>query len=266
MGKYSTSSSTSHGGKEKFSEGMIISHAKLALPGSLENPDVVGQTFLMVLNCVLLTYLLTTHTIAFPSGSLGTSAAVHDLDQADSLRPYPRTVLDANENDGVKGKNAAALLSHAVNRRSFNRADVSTSPEPSASGISFVEENYVMTSPSSPKISALSTGKTIAREGQSSSSVVTSEASNASSNRSDFSMNLIDEGPVHEDMQDPIDFGQYFEEGYCKASTHDECAELTEAVTDVDSSNSPCEKEKYEEDGDDDDMLGGVFAFSEEGT
>ncbi|PSS24900.1 Autophagy-related protein like [Actinidia chinensis var. chinensis] len=218
VGKYSTSSSTSHGGKEKFSE-----------------------------------------------GSLGTSAAVHDLDQADSLRPYPRIVLDANENDGVKGKNAAALLSHAVNRRSFNRADVSTSPEPSASGISFVEENYVMTSPSSPKISALSTGKTIAREGQSSSSVVTSEASNASSNRSDFSMNLIDEGPVHEDMQDPIDFGQYFEEGYCKASTHDECAELTEAVTDVDSSNSPCDKEKYEEDGDDDDMLGGVFAFSEEG-
>ena len=58
MGKYSTSSSTSHGGKEKFSEGMIISHAKLVLTGSLESPDVVGQTYLMVLNCVLLiTYL-----------------------------------------------------------------------------------------------------------------------------------------------------------------------------------------------------------------
>ncbi|GFY91985.1 autophagy 18h-like protein [Actinidia rufa] len=185
VGKYSTSSSTSHGGKEKFSE-----------------------------------------------GSLGTSAAVHDLNQADSLRPYPCIVLDANENDGVKGKNAAALLFSC----------------------------------SEPKISALSTGKTIAREGQSSSSVVTSEASNTSSNRSDFSMNLIDEGPAHEDMQDPIDFGQYFEEEYCKASTHDECAELTEAVTDVDSSNSLCDKEKYEEDGDDDDMLGGVFAFSEEGT
>ncbi|KAG8068790.1 hypothetical protein GUJ93_ZPchr0005g15074 [Zizania palustris] len=45
----------------------------------------------------------------------------------------------------------------------------------------------------------------------------------------------------------------------------DDCRELTEAVTDADSSSSHCEREKPEEDGDNDDMLGGVFAFSEEG-
>ncbi|CAM0955561.1 unnamed protein product [Alopecurus aequalis] len=61
------------------------------------------------------------------------------------------------------------------------------------------------------------------------------------------------------------EFTQYFQEGYCKISELDDCRELTEAVTDADSSSSHCEREKPEEDGDNDDMLGGVFAFSEEG-
>lgn len=137
---------------------------------------------------------------------------------------------------------------------------------PSATGISFIQESYVVNTSSSPKSSALiTTGGSAPREVQSSSSGLTSEISNTSSNRSDLSMNIIDE-PVHEDMHDPIDFGQYFEEGYCKASSHNEGPELTEAITDVESSNnSPCDKEKSEEDGDNDDMLGGVFAFSEEG-
>ncbi|KAL6324321.1 hypothetical protein AAG906_012567 [Vitis piasezkii] len=95
-------------------------------------------------------------------------------------------------------------------------------------------------------------------EVESSDSVGTSEASNTSSNRSDSSMNILDEGPV-----EPLYFGQYFQEGYCKASTLDECRELTE-VTDVDSGSSPCDREKSEEDENNDDMLGGVFAFSEE--
>jgi hypothetical protein len=63
-----------------------------------------------------------------------------------------------------------------------------------------------------------------------------------------------------------VEFTQYFQEGYCKISELDDCRELTEAVTDADSSSSHCEREKPEEDGDNDDMLGGVFAFSEEGS
>ncbi|KAG5541305.1 hypothetical protein RHGRI_021219 [Rhododendron griersonianum] len=39
-GKCYTSSSTSHGSKEKLSEEAIITHTKLVSPGSLENPDV----------------------------------------------------------------------------------------------------------------------------------------------------------------------------------------------------------------------------------
>ena len=52
------------------------------------------------------------------------------------------------------------------------------------------------------------------------------------------------------------------QEGYCKASV--DCRESTEVITDVDCS-SPCGREKSDEDGDNDDMLGDVFDFSEEG-
>ncbi|KAG8085535.1 hypothetical protein GUJ93_ZPchr0010g7759 [Zizania palustris] len=67
------------------------------------------------------------------------------------------------------------------------------------------------------------------------------------------------------DSHNSVEFIQYFQEGYCKISELNDCRELTEAVTDADSSSSHCEREKPEEDGDNDDMLGGVFAFSEEG-
>ncbi|XP_062231342.1 autophagy-related protein 18g-like isoform X2 [Phragmites australis] len=67
------------------------------------------------------------------------------------------------------------------------------------------------------------------------------------------------------DSHNSVEFTQYFQEGYCKISELDDCRELTEAVTDADSSSSHCEREKPEEDGDNDDMVGGVFAFSEEG-
>ncbi|KAL8155374.1 hypothetical protein AgCh_000672 [Apium graveolens] len=105
----------------------------------------------------------------------------------------------------------------------------------------------------------------IAQEVLSSSSVVTGDVSNTSSNRSDLSMNILDEELVHEDMQDQLDFGLYFEEGYCKSKNLDQGNELTEHITDVDNSTRHCHKVISEEEADSDDMLGGVFAFSEEG-
>lgn len=63
---------------------------------------------------------------------------------------------------------------------------------------------------------------------------------------------------------DPLDLGQLFKESYCKAVELDGSSALNEAVNDdVDS----CIHEKGEkpEDGDDDEMLGGIFAFSEDG-
>ena len=76
-----------------------------------------------------------------------------------------------------------------------------------------------------------------------------------------MSMNILDEGPTH----DSLDFEQFFQEGYCKASAPSNSPESAEVITDMDSSSSPPNREKCEEDGDNDDLLGGVFAFSEEG-
>ncbi|KAK3014131.1 hypothetical protein RJ639_007923 [Escallonia herrerae] len=165
-----------------------------------------------------------------------------------------RYSASSSYSDGVKGKfQEDASISHA---KLVSPSSVETSR--AGTPISSLEENYVINCSSSGQ---LSTGATIVGEAHSSSSVITSEVSNTSSNRSDLSMNILDEGPVHEDMQDTLDFGQYFQEGYCKASNHDKRQESTEAVTDVDSSSSPCDKEKCEEDGDSDDMLGGsVYA------
>jgi hypothetical protein len=77
--------------------------------------------------------------------------------------------------------------------------------------------------------------RTIAKGVQSSNSEGVSEVSNTSSNRSDMSMNILDEGLVH----DSLDFEQFFQEGYCKASPLSDCRDTTEVVTDVDSNSSP---------------------------
>ncbi|CAN0897524.1 Autophagy-related protein 18h [Linum grandiflorum] len=79
-----------------------------------------------------------------------------------------------------------------------------------------------------------------------SASAVTSASS--SSNRSDLSANMIDEGMPNESP----DFEQVFQEGYCKSERPSESV-----VANADLENNP--------DDEDDDMHGGVFLFSEEG-
>lgn len=82
---------------------------------------------------------------------------------------------------------------------------------------------------------------------------------NSSLGDHNLNMNIADGEPMH----DSPDFEQFFQEGYCKAA--DECHESTEVANEIDCS-SPCGREKSEEDdNDNDDMLGCVFDFSEEG-
>lgn len=60
--------------------------------------------------------------------------------------------------------------------------------------------------------------------------------------------------------------GISFKDGHCKTQVHDGSDVLTEVVTDdVDSSSSHHEREQLEEDGENDEILGGIFCFSEEG-
>ncbi|PHU10042.1 Autophagy-related protein 18h, partial [Capsicum chinense] len=191
---------------------------------------------------------------SFPSGS----SQVPGLHEA-GMGPisYPSIELSMEESDELRDSSytVAPQVSEKV------QAALESSPNILCS----IEESYVVNSPSPPKSGSLSTGGTSAREVQSSNSVITSEGSNSSSNRSDMSMNIIDEQTVHEDICDPVDFGQFFQEGYCKASTNNELNEVTELVADMDRSSGPCNKEKPDDDGESDDMLGGVFDFSEEG-
>lgn len=82
---------------------------------------------------------------------------------------------------------------------------------------------------------------------------------NSSFSGSDMNMHVTCE----ESIRDSPDYDQFFQEGYCKASV--DCHESAEVTTDVDCS-SPSGREKSDEDGDNDDMLGDIFDFSEEGT
>ncbi|KAK6937463.1 BCAS3 domain [Dillenia turbinata] len=82
----------------------------------------------------------------------------------------------------------------------------------------------------------------------------------------DSKMNFLGEEPTPSEVKDPPNFGQLFQEEYCKASEQNESCGLPEAMTDdLDSSSSHCEKEKPEDNGENDEMLGGIFTFSEEG-
>lgn len=124
---------------------------------------------------------------------------------------------------------------------------------------SYTGVDELMSSPS-PVDDPIAPGVIFARGVQSSESIVTSDNSNPGSNRSDLSMNIVDGVPMHEDM---LVFGDDFHEEYCKPSTEEASCKLGE-MTDVDGNKNRHQRNKSEEDGDSDDMLGGVFAFSEE--
>lgn len=193
-----------------------------------------------------------TCSFKFSSEHSSTPAIINNIDLLDTLLSGSDVQPKLDENEGVRRSGTLSM-----NR--MNQA----SPKSSANMTCSLDGNYIVNGPSSSKSSPLSTEGASEKEVHSSPSGTSGELSNTSSSRSDVSMKLIDEGPVHEDMHDPIDFAQYFQEGYCKASANNE---LTEAVTDIDSSNSPYDREKAEEDAESDFMLGGVFFFSEEGT
>ncbi|XP_062084636.1 autophagy-related protein 18h isoform X1 [Humulus lupulus] len=170
----------------------------------------------------------------------------------------------SNHQSGIQGNGEKSgrfiFALRLQNQSSTNKDLVSCSSRQSTSNVSHDEDCNFSNGLSTLTDNSLPADRTISKEVRSFDGGGPTEGSNVSSNRSDLTMNSLDEGPVH----DSLDFEQYFQEGYCKASAESDCPESTEVVTDVDSSSSPC-GDKCEEDGDNDDMLGGVFAFSEEG-
>ncbi|XP_022758103.1 autophagy-related protein 18g-like isoform X2 [Durio zibethinus] len=75
----------------------------------------------------------------------------------------------------------------------------------------------------------------------------------------------FENGSSFSTQQNQVDF-EHFQEGQYEILQHNECGNLTELGNDdVDGSSNHCGKEKLQEDGENDEMLGGIFVFSEEG-
>ncbi|XP_063941694.1 autophagy-related protein 18h [Daucus carota subsp. sativus] len=230
-GRYLPSSSLSDEGKEKYLDN-ACSHAKPVTPGSVDDSETGRQ-------------------------SSGTALAEREYRNTVKSHPSFNSIL--NENNGDEGASSQR-------KQSYIGEEVNTliSPALSTTILSALEEDYVNNYTSYSNKTSPSVGN-IAQEVLSSSSVVTGDVSNTSSNRSDLSMNILEEELVHEDIQGQLDFGHYFQEGYCKSKNLDQSNELTAHITDVDERASHCNKAISDEEADSDDMLGGVFAFSEEG-
>lgn len=78
----------------------------------------------------------------------------------------------------------------------------------------------------------------------------------------DSAMNVNEGGSKPSRLQNLVEFEPFFQEGYCKALDVNGHCTLAEEVTDaVDCSEKQCQRENPN----DDDMLGGMFSFSEEG-
>ncbi|KAF8392516.1 hypothetical protein HHK36_022859 [Tetracentron sinense] len=238
-GRYASASSSGlHRAKDKVTEETVICCSKPASVGSVESSD---------------------------GGSSRTTEKFLDLDQPNTVKSYAPVCQTMSEIDGKKrGSNMVALP--LLDQSFSDRDKISCLSEQSEKYDSHVEDKCITNGESSIKSnSLLFVGSAIAGGASSSNTGGTSEVSNVGSDDSASSMNILAEGSVPVNLHGPLDFGQYFQEEYCKASEIDECHELTEVATDADSSNSHYEREKPEEDGDNDDMLGGIFAFSEEG-
>ncbi|XP_050381219.1 autophagy-related protein 18h isoform X2 [Argentina anserina] len=155
----------------------------------------------------------------------------------DSGGSYPSILQSGNGNHGER-RGRSFLASPLLNQSSLKNNNVTVPSKQPVSGVSLVEDCNFSKSLSTLTCGSPTADRTIAKEVESVNSGGASDSSN------------------------------FFQEGYCKASPLSNFPETTEVVTDVDSSNSPCDREKNEEDGDDGDdvdMLGGVFDFSEEG-
>ncbi|XP_071701720.1 autophagy-related protein 18h-like [Rutidosis leptorrhynchoides] len=159
-------------------------------------------------------------------GSSLVAAHLQNLEQTEPKLSYPILASAVNNNYGV---NRLSSVTGVDDTLSSSLDDIMNSPSPIDGSIA------------------------PARVVLSSESIVTSDTSNPGSNRSDLSMNIVDEVPMHEDM---LEFGHDFQEEYCKLPTKEK--------TYVDGNDSLHQRNESEKDGDSDDMLGGVFEFSEE--
>ncbi|KAF5455118.1 hypothetical protein F2P56_024729, partial [Juglans regia] len=135
-------------------------------------------------------------------------------------------------------------------------------------GCAIVEHSILKRNPSNivpilsehPKNADSQVDGCITREALCLSSSGRTDVSVLTSDRYASNLNTPDEEPIT--VHNPVDFGSLFLAGHFEVMPCNGSLGLTEVgAVDVDSNSNHCEREKP---GDDDDMLGGMFAFSEE--
>ncbi|XP_008795110.2 autophagy-related protein 18h-like isoform X4 [Phoenix dactylifera] len=248
-GRCQTLSSETDPARDKFANGTIINHS---MPLSLTSESDVGsRTAQNLLD-------LDGHCMAGRCEPVSLqsleNAIPHESLQSSTL------MVHCEVEDGSVGSMLAScqMNSSAMMRRKLADKDCASFNSRRSNSYSLMHGS-VINGLSTTASSLSCAGRPVIANTHSSNGTLTNEVSNA------CIANMHSEQMETSDSHNSLEFTQYFHEGYCKVSELDDCRELTEAVTDADSSSSHCEREKPEEDEDNDDMLGGVFAFSEEG-
>ncbi|XP_058077276.1 autophagy-related protein 18g-like isoform X2 [Magnolia sinica] len=243
------STSDTHQTKDKFMKGTVVGHSKSASVEVVESLDI---------------------------GSTKTTEKVLRLDQTSLVGPYVPNGFQPMERPILHGSvQTSSVLGHLANKIDGERTGRSmsashqlntstrtpsiNSSDQDCTTFLFEQSNKgdgsVENEPTSPGNSSLSVGRPLSLK-----KVVANEALKASSsNHSASSSNNYTVVMGRVGSHNSPDFAKYFHEGYCKVTELDDCCELNDVVTDVDSSISHCKREKPKEDRDHDDVFGGLF-------
>ncbi|XP_057965598.1 autophagy-related protein 18g-like isoform X2 [Malania oleifera] len=226
VGRYSNPSlSGPYQTKERVTEETVICHLKSASLGSTESLD---------------------------GGSSRTIGTLLDMDQVNIEKLYMSTCQTLNE-CCHKRRETLADKFPASNQKT---SSILPTNEYARKAGSHVDKNHTVNALSSIG-SDLASVRQIAVEGLLVKTGVIGDVPPLSAD----TMNICAKKPTPSNMQSSVNFGQFCQEGYCKMLEVDR--DLIN--DDVDSCSSHCEGEKPEENEEDDEMLGGIFAFSEEG-
>ncbi|KAI3979946.1 hypothetical protein MKX01_042600 [Papaver californicum] len=184
-------------------------------------------------------------TGSFESSNPGASGNPNDFDK---MKSFKVSELKESSTVSVGGHRCTTIIPSSLLSQNLARNDHLS--EQHKNGGDYKVNNCVINGVSFLKSDSVSIEGVI-KVGTPSNGSEMSEISNPSSGRSE---------PIG--LQDTVDFGQYFQEGYCEVS---ELSGRQKSAEVIHGSYDHRVREEVAKDEEGEDMLGGMFAFSEEG-
>lgn len=197
--------------------------------------------------------------LKFLSGSSRRLENLLDLDQINYEKSYTPTYQGLNETCHVKSGNGV-IVPLVVNQESLTIVPSSFQYSEniySHTGHS-VENGFSSSGSELPPLRSKAEGTPSFDDGE----IV--DAKMLCVDHCDAPTNILTDETSFSTEQNPVDFG-HFQEGHYEILQKNECCKFTKGVNDDDSSSNHCCKDKLEEDEENDEMIGGVFVFPEEG-